>query len=434
MPEEESCSVFNKGSAFNGSVPPPNTVVAPSINVAATPNSVVALSINAAATSNTAAPPNTAAPADPIADPPYTTAALSDPESFPSEDYSSEDGSDESTEDSVDSDESDFFGGHDYGSDVHEGYIEIRKESKPFQRRKRKEKAVVHTKDVPCGDAGPDIDFDEIEIVSNMSMLPESANPSVAPPVVKSMPGRPKKVRRKEANETKKSDKLPKTGLVMTCMVCHERGHNKRGCPKSDTLGASSSTAAAKPTVSGNGRGRPKKSTTNEGEPTVKRERAPDTATTTSATARGRGRGRRRGGRATTHHSLESWFSCSAPNAVDTVSAAPISFAAPSSSTATRGRGRAIGSSTPYKRPRLMGMGVFQAENGFTTINLGLPSSRIVSTRSSTKITRSADVTGDIGFKPTSGLKWKGKQAITTRRLQEFRDKSRNAGSQPQEP
>ncbi|XP_019246271.1 PREDICTED: protein trichome birefringence-like 33 [Nicotiana attenuata] len=156
MPEEESCSTFNKGAAFNGSAAPPNT--------AAPSNTVVAPSINAAATPNTTAP-NTAALADPIADPTYTTAAISDPESSPTEDYSSEDGSDESTEDSADSDESDFFGGggDDYGSDVHEENIEIRKESRSFQRIKRNEKAVVDTKDVPCGDAGPDIGFDEIE-------------------------------------------------------------------------------------------------------------------------------------------------------------------------------------------------------------------------------------------------------------------------------
>ncbi|XP_019227686.1 PREDICTED: uncharacterized protein LOC109208976 [Nicotiana attenuata] len=120
MPEEESYSAFNKGVAFN----------------------------------------------DPIADPAYTTAALSDPESSPAEDYSSENGYDESTEDSADSDENDFFGGggDDYDSDVNEEYIEIRKKSRSFQRRKRKEKAAVDTKDVPCGDAGPDIGFDETEI------------------------------------------------------------------------------------------------------------------------------------------------------------------------------------------------------------------------------------------------------------------------------
>jgi len=61
-----------------------------------------------------------------------------------------------------------------------------------------------------------------------------------------------------------------------------------------------------------------------------------------------------------------------------------------------------------------------------------MQSSRIVATPSTriepmgpTMITRSADVTGDIGFKPSSGLKWKGKPAITTRRLQEIRGQHR---------
>ncbi|KAF3670719.1 hypothetical protein FXO37_08405 [Capsicum annuum] len=54
----------------------------------------------------------------------------------------------------------------------------------------------------------------------------------------------------------------------------------------------------------------------------------------------------------------------------------------------------------------------------------GLPSRRIVSTGPK-QVMKSAVVSGDIGFKPSSGLKWKGKQAITTRRLQQIRDQSR---------
>jgi len=44
----------------------------------------------------------------------------------------------------------------------------------------------------------------------------------------------------------------------------------------------------------------------------------------------------------------------------------------------------------------------------------GLSSSR----RVNTGVVSSAHVTGDIGFKPTKGLKWKGKQAMTQRELQ----------------
>ncbi|XP_060215531.1 uncharacterized protein LOC132642314 [Lycium barbarum] len=47
---------------------------------------------------------------------------------------------------------------------------------------------------------------------------------------------------------------------------------------------------------------------------------------------------------------------------------------------------------TPYKRPRTVGMGIFVAENGFTTYSHGLPSSRIIDA-APTKHIRSADVT-----------------------------------------
>ena len=46
------------------------------------------------------------------------------------------------------------------------------------------------------------------------------------------MPGRPPKARRKEAGETQKSGKLPRTGLAMTCSLCGVRGHNKRVSPQ----------------------------------------------------------------------------------------------------------------------------------------------------------------------------------------------------------
>ncbi|KAH0660040.1 hypothetical protein KY289_028788 [Solanum tuberosum] len=52
------------------------------------------------------------------------------------------------------------------------------------------------------------------------------------------------------------------------------------------------------------------------------------------------------------------------------------------------------------KRPKVVGQ--------------GLSSSR----RVNTGVVSSAHVTGDIGFKPTKGLKWKGKQAMTQRELQ----------------
>ncbi|XP_059298353.1 uncharacterized protein LOC132051071 [Lycium ferocissimum] len=179
-----------------------------------------------------------------------------------------------------------------------------------------------------------------------MSFWPESAHPIVVPSMVKPMSGRPKTNRRKETIETKKSGKLPKTGMAMICSLCHIRGHNKRGCPlkRSDGINIGSSTSiahdqpAANPLISTRGRGRPKKTTTTEAEPAIKR---------------GRGRPKK------------------------------TAWAAKSENSTTRPR----------------------------------------------NIIRSADVIDDIGFKPSSGLKWKGTKTITTRRLQDIRDQARANGS-----
>ncbi|KAG5580090.1 hypothetical protein H5410_050717 [Solanum commersonii] len=50
-----------------------------------------------------------------------------------------------------------------YGSDVHEEVRELRAEQRTFQRHKRREKLPTDTEDVPVGEAGPDLGFDETE-------------------------------------------------------------------------------------------------------------------------------------------------------------------------------------------------------------------------------------------------------------------------------
>ncbi|WMV40475.1 hypothetical protein MTR67_033860 [Solanum verrucosum] len=337
-----------------------------------------------------------------------------------------------------------------------------------------------------------------IQPMNNMPMWPESRNPFVAPPVIKKMSVRPRKLRRKEAGETKVSGKLSKTGLTMTCSLYHVKGHNKRSCHlrRSDEVGsiagehrATLTSNVEEPSSSrkGRGRGRPKRSTNIESEPIAKRGRdrpksasksasasasaskvaprttAPPTTsrtprheTSASASAsraaprttappttsrtltheasasvsgvgvssrtwssreRGRGLGSTPRG---INHPLESWFTCSQGSTTQGVhqntNVAP-------KETATARKGKGVGNTTQFKSPRVTGMGVFQAENGFKTFNPGLPSSRILV--GPKRVLRSNVVTGDVGFKPTSGLKWKGNQAITTRRLQQIRDQSR---------
>ncbi|KAH0650065.1 hypothetical protein KY284_029977 [Solanum tuberosum] len=77
------------------------------------------------------------------------------------------------------------------------------------------------------------------------------------------------------------------------------------------------------------------------------------------------------------------------------------------------------GSPTSYKRQAVIGMGVFQAEDGFKALN--------IFSAGTTKVTKSADVTSDIGYKSSTApkLKWNEKAAISTRKLQEMREEQR---------
>ncbi|WMV46889.1 hypothetical protein MTR67_040274 [Solanum verrucosum] len=78
----------------------------------------------------------------------------------------------------------------------------------------------------------------------------------------------------------------------------------------------------------------------------------------------------------------------------------------------------------PTKRSRIVGMGVFIAKNGLPTYNSGLSSNRILHTSSGQPIS-SVDVTGDLGFKPRTGVRWKGKKTMTSNQLEVMRDEMR---------
>ena len=45
------------------------------------------------------------------------------------------------------------------------------------------------------------------------------------------MPGRPKTKRRKDASENVGKHRMRKVGKKVTCGICAQQGHNKRGCP-----------------------------------------------------------------------------------------------------------------------------------------------------------------------------------------------------------
>ncbi|KAG5570579.1 hypothetical protein H5410_060345, partial [Solanum commersonii] len=235
-----------------------------------------------------------------------------------------------------------------------------------------------------------------IEPLTNMEIWLVSTNLTIEPPEITNMPGRPPKARRKEAGETKKSRKLPRTGLAMTCSICHVRGHNKTGCPQRECGKSSTKQSAPSPTASV------------RAEPT--------------------GSGEEEDKKKTSLVAPSSPPLPTAPTDFHVSSSAPPTYHASSSiaGTTKRGRGRGRGITSPEKRPRVMGLGVFQAANGFKVMNHIMPSSKIYST-GQTKVTKSSDVTGDISYTPsnTTKLKWNGKATISTGKLHELREKQR---------
>ncbi|KAM3201955.1 hypothetical protein P3L10_029579 [Capsicum annuum] len=85
------------------------------------------------------------------------------------------------------------------------------------------------------------------------------------------------------------------------------------------------------------------------------------------------------------------------------------------------GRGRGVtpvadvgrGKGAPCKRPRMVGMGVFQTKSGYKILNPGMPMN-------------SSIVTGHLGHhKLKSGVKWKGKKATTQQDLEVMRAQKR---------
>ncbi|XP_015161903.1 uncharacterized protein [Solanum tuberosum] len=252
-----------------------------------------------------------------------------------------------------------------------------------------------------------------LQPITNMEICPISTNPTVAPPETKSIPGRPSKLRRKEAGETKKPRKLPRTGLAMTCSNCNGRGHNKRGClqnvqssareePSGSGNGRGSTSSSGrergKTSCSGRGRGRPKNPSI-EGEPPVKRGRGrprktptapstpltypthsappPPTATFLPTTSK-------RGRPIKTPHAHPAYLEHPTPTTTKRrprktphVHLAYLEHPTPPTSLPTtskreRGRGNVIQKIINH------GMSVFQAENGFKAFNPGMPSLKIL--------------------------------------------------------
>ncbi|KAH6771697.1 hypothetical protein C2S51_010101 [Perilla frutescens var. frutescens] len=71
-----------------------------------------------------------------------------------------------------------------------------------------------------------------LEPINGKTMWPEAVGDPVQPPLLRKMPGRPKKKRRRAAdeNEPTKSKSARIFGIVITCKRCLQPGHNSRTC------------------------------------------------------------------------------------------------------------------------------------------------------------------------------------------------------------
>ncbi|XP_057808548.1 uncharacterized protein LOC131023028 [Salvia miltiorrhiza] len=70
-----------------------------------------------------------------------------------------------------------------------------------------------------------------IESLVSGEMWLEANGFVVKPPAIRKLPGRPKKVRRRDLEEDPKNPhKLKRFGLVMTCRNCQQKGHNSKTC------------------------------------------------------------------------------------------------------------------------------------------------------------------------------------------------------------
>ncbi|KAF3659906.1 putative ADP-ribosylation factor GTPase-activating protein AGD14-like [Capsicum annuum] len=192
------------------------------------------------------------------------------------------------------------------------------------------------------------------------------------------------------------------------CTHTIDIGHNKRTCPTRDQPGtiqlAGTSSQAQAEASTGRGRGRARGSGPSHAAGISYQQEA---TTIIASATRGRGRGEGRGK-----------CSISGGSSVPNISSdressrkreRGMTQESQTSSSSGRSIGRGVppqrqdhednsgGHTRPFKRPRIVGIGIYQDKDGFTTLNPGIPSRRVIST--SAKVTKRSDImTGYIGY------------------------------------
>ncbi|KAH0746181.1 hypothetical protein KY285_007838 [Solanum tuberosum] len=342
----------------------------------------------------------------------------------------------------TDSDHKDLFNEGDvqYESNVHEENINLRAERRSYQKRKRTKRVPKDPEEVPVAEVGPDVGFDETELIDKNLKDNETSRDSRR--IIFDNTAGKEYVAAGPSNEAGTSRPIlrPRGRPRKTPTTTTNERHATYGEPPRPK-GRPRKTNVKPDAPPPRPRGRPRKTTNNEApargrgrtcEPiaTSTIGRGIGRADTTPARGRsigiGRGRemnnttvqapGRGRGFKVPLsgigvpkRTSLRKWFEN--PTSY-TTNAPPNPHVSPVHSQSN---------AVPTKRSRTVGMGDFIAENGLTTYILGLQSNRILYTGSEQPI-NSADVTGDLGFKQRTGVRWKGKKAMTSNQLEVIRD------------
>ncbi|KAH0639298.1 hypothetical protein KY285_035884 [Solanum tuberosum] len=289
-----------------------------------------------------------------------------------------------------------------------------------------------------------------IQPIPNMRMWPETTNPSIEPPKPRKMPGRPGKKRRKSKDEPKKWGKLSRKGVKMTCTICKKTGHNKAVCARY-TRGSTS-----QPTSQGNSSQQSYSQTGVRTQSSQQSSVCADTTavprtTQTTSTMGGPSHSTFRTTYATTQSSQPSSI-CADTESVPRrpqnrvqvgtgrglgrkkANARGTSFVTESDSSSSQlpplsGHKRLYNSAsfaaaTGGNRRPATGFGVYSnPTTGAQVFNPGTSSEKIL--HGPTKLKSASPTNIDIGFKPR-GLKWKGKDAVSTSQLQQMKANRKN--------
>jgi len=71
--------------------------------------------------------------------------------------------------------------------------------------------------------------------INGQELWPRTNSTPILPPSFKPPPGRPKKLRKREADENMSHSKAGRKPMRMKCNKCNQYGHNSRGCKAGKT-------------------------------------------------------------------------------------------------------------------------------------------------------------------------------------------------------